>query len=94
MTVTGGTISLANGGSIQSVVDSITGVGQGGNITVNASESISMGSASGLFSVTNNAGTGGNISVSAPSLTMDGGWNYDRIARIVRRGSGRNQRGD
>ena len=47
-------------------------MGQGGNITVNASESISMTSASGLFSITNNAGTGGNISISAPSLTMDG----------------------
>ena len=72
VTVTGSTVSLANSGSIQSVVNSITGAGQGGNITVNATESISMSGASGLFSVTNNAGTGGNISVSAPSLTMDG----------------------
>jgi filamentous hemagglutinin family protein len=72
VTVTGGTISLANGGSIQSVVESVTGAGHGGNISVNASDSISMSSASGLFSVTNNAGTGGNISVSGPSLTMDG----------------------
>ena len=71
--VDGTTISLLNGGSIQSVVESITGLGQGGSINVNAAESISMTGASGLFSVANNAGTGGNISISTPSLTMDGG---------------------
>ncbi len=73
--VEAGTISLTGGSTIQSLVQSFTGDGRGGKITMSATDSISIGGGSGLFSVTQTSGNGGLISVSAPSgsLTMDGG---------------------
>lgn len=70
-----GTLNLFNGTQINS---STFGSGHGGNVTVNASESITMSGfsgfvISGIFNTAGNFGPGGSTLVTTPSLLLDGG---------------------
>ena len=70
-----GGLTLTNGASLNS---STYGIGQGGNITVNASEYISIHSESlifksGIFGYTGGSGDAGTIRVSTPDLKINGG---------------------
>jgi len=70
-----GSLTLINGASLNS---STYGAGQGGNITVSASEDITIHSESlifrsGIFGYTGGSGDAGTIHVSTPNLTINGG---------------------
>ena len=71
-----GSLALTSGAQIQT---STEGVGQGGDITITATDSVSIlgcnieGYQSALISSTWGGGKGGTISISAPSLTIDEG---------------------
>ncbi len=89
--VQAGTLTLAGGAQIQAGSGLIEykesvptpsgtgGLGRGGNVTVNATDTISLsggdsdGNPSGLFTNTVNKGDAGKLSVSAPLLQIDGG---------------------
>ncbi len=79
VTVVGGTVSVTGGGSIQSLNQNFGGGGRGGNISVQADDSITIsgqdafGGSSLVVSLTDTAGDGGGISLKASSLKMDGG---------------------
>jgi len=70
-----GGLTLTNGASLNS---STYGIGKGGNITVNASEDITIHSESlifrsGIFGYTGGSGDAGTIRVSTPDLKINGG---------------------
>jgi len=72
----GKTLSLTNGGQIQSNTTNTNPAvgGAGGNVTITANESVTLaGAASGIFSTTNNIGNAGRITATTPSLTMSDG---------------------
>jgi filamentous hemagglutinin family protein len=85
--VEAGQVSLTGGSQIDSSTQS---TGQGGAITVTATEGItihgadSAGNASGLFSETFSRGNGGNLTIFTPALTMAGG-----IVRAATFGAGK-----
>jgi large exoprotein involved in heme utilization and adhesion len=69
------TLSVTNGGQIQTNTTNVNPTGgAGGNVTINAGESVSLaGAASGVFSTTDNRANAGRISVTTPSLAMSDG---------------------
>src|SRR5439155_1903204 len=69
------TLSVTNGGQIQSDTANINPTGgEGGNVTISAGQSVSLaGAASGVFSTSNNSGKAGRITVTTPSLAMSDG---------------------
>jgi filamentous hemagglutinin family protein len=70
-TVSVGTLALTSGAQLSS---GTFGTGRGGDLTVAATEAISItGQGSGLFSETESSGSGGRLFVSAPTLTMEEG---------------------
>mgnify|MGYP003295378319 CR=1 FL=1 len=89
ITIMAGRLELTRGARIDS---SSYGVGRGGDLTVTATDAISitgwdlMGNPSRLFSNTFSLGDGGRLSLSAPILTMDGG--------VIEAGTGQGSRGN
>src|SRR5438093_1058803 len=72
----GKTLSVTNGGQIQSNTTNIdpNSGGAGGNVTITANGSMALaGAASGIFSTTDNSGNAGRITATTPSLTLSDG---------------------
>jgi filamentous hemagglutinin family protein len=67
-----GTARLTDGSSIRSGAENFDTEGPGGNLIIRATESVTLSSASGLFSETFASTAGGNISLFAGKLIMEG----------------------
>ena len=77
VTIVSNTMSLTGGANISS--NTIAGTGHGGNLTVNATEEMTIsgigsnGNPSGLYTLAAGAGRAGDIRVAASTLTLDDG---------------------
>ena len=91
-----GAVSLMGRSSIESISqihNSTTGLGQGGNVTIqglegagSAAESVTLSSGSSLSSATSGSGDGGRVAITSKSLTMDGAATVNTSATDVGRG--------